>query len=254
MRSCLSCAVRRIAPVVSAVLLVSCATPRHTNTLIFGTSTRVALDVSQDATGAVGVTLGYKRYEAVWMPLFANKSQTGNDDLVPAECTGEGCRFIGKTGSGEGPAAPGAEDTYSVLATFAGQAAGGAGGSTANAQANATLAQYFATGLAARLLAYRGGAALVNTQAATPEIQELASGILSDQGAKKQKIVNYLASGGTVDKSKLETLLGREPAASKISSGQKDELRKATTVVALRERLDKAGFYSLAGPLHDSIP
>ena len=72
------CCYSRIALIpLTGLLLITlgCATPKHTNTLIFGTSTRVAFDVSQDPTGAVGVTLGYKRQEAVWMPLQANEKQ-----------------------------------------------------------------------------------------------------------------------------------------------------------------------------------
>ena len=254
MRSHLSRAVTLVFLSLAAFVLIACATPRHTNTLIFGTSTRVALDVSQDPTGAVGVTLGYKRYEAVWMPLLANKATSGTEALVPAECTSDGCRFVGTAGTDGGAVGPGAIDTYSVLATFSGQAGGSAGGTTPSAQGQARLAQFFATGLAARMLADRGGAALVNTQAVAPEIQQKAKVILDDQAAKKQKVMDHLAKAdGTIDAAKLDALLLRDPA-SKISAGQKQKLKEATTAAALRERLDKAGFESLAGPLHDSIP
>lgn len=154
-----------IVPLLGAWLLSACSTPRHTNTLIFGTNTKFALDVSQEATGAVGVTLGYKRQEAVWMPLLAN--QAGTDGrLVPTVCTpGEACKFAGTAGKG-GAAGENAVDTYSVLATFSGQAKGGAGDASKDTQVGGSLAQYFATGFAARLLAEEGGAALVNTASA----------------------------------------------------------------------------------------
>lgn len=59
---------------VIAVTLASAgcsSTPRHSNTLMFGTSTRVALDVSQEPTGSVGFTLAtnaMKRYGCHFSP------------------------------------------------------------------------------------------------------------------------------------------------------------------------------------------
>ena len=55
-------------------------------------------------------------------------------------------------------------DAYSVLGTFR----GGGSGSTTGAQANMKIAQYFATGIAAQLLAEKGGAAIVNPSAKAP--------------------------------------------------------------------------------------
>lgn len=160
--------IRRFA--LSAVLINSlffidgCATPRHTNTLIFATNTKVAIDVSQDPTGALGVTLGYKRQEGVWMPLLANKAaDSSGKNLIPDACAGDACKsFIGSSGG----AGNEDKDTYSVLATFGGST----GGDAKDGKANASVAQYFATGLAARLLAQNGGAAMVNT-GAEPAVQ-----------------------------------------------------------------------------------
>lgn len=167
-----------------SLTLWGCATPKHTNTLIFGTSTRVAFDVSQDPTGALGVTLGYKRHEAVWMPLQANEKQgKGTETLPPADCEKSGnpkqsCKFVG-TGSNNGAAGGGAVDTYSVLATFGGSFNGNAGNG-AQLGAQAGLAQYFATGMAARLLAAVGGAALVNTKADKPTAQAVQAAVAGD--------------------------------------------------------------------------
>lgn len=58
---------RRLAVVLIAMLCASCSAPKHTNTLIFGTTTRFAIDASQEPTGSLGITIGYKRHEAVWM-------------------------------------------------------------------------------------------------------------------------------------------------------------------------------------------
>lgn len=172
--------------VLTGVLLTmwGCATPKHTNTLIFGTTTRVAFDVSQDPTGALGVTLGYKRDEAVWMPLQANQKQgDGKEKLPPADCEMSGdptqsCKFVA-TGSDNGAAGGGAVDTYSVLATFGGHFSGNAGnGSQVGAQAG--LAQYFATGMAARLLAVVGGASLVNIEGQKPTAEAVQAAVATD--------------------------------------------------------------------------
>jgi hypothetical protein len=126
-------------PIVASLLalgvLGGCqSTPEHTNTLIFGTNTKFALDVSQDPTGVVGVTLGYKRQEAVWMPLLANSRAaapaTAASAATPAEPAGckdstvmkieeggktttrtSGCKFSGTAGT-DSTNGPGAEDTY----------------------------------------------------------------------------------------------------------------------------------------------
>ncbi len=64
--------------VLSVVIIISaCSTPHHTNTLIFATNTKFAIDIAADPTGYPSLTVGYKRQEAVWMPLLANKDNKG---------------------------------------------------------------------------------------------------------------------------------------------------------------------------------
>ncbi|MCR9219225.1 MAG: hypothetical protein NXI21_03265 [Alphaproteobacteria bacterium] len=122
---------RRLGTVILAVAAVAVlgACERSRNVLVFGTDTIVALDVSGDASGTPGLTLGYKRREAVWLPL-------ASDDKADAEFT----------------AGPDGRDAYSVLASFGLE-------TTADGPA---IAQFFATGDAARALAQSGGAALVS--------------------------------------------------------------------------------------------
>ena len=68
-------------------LLLGCtSTPQHTNVLVFGTNTKLALDLSQDATSGIGITLGYKRLEAVWMPLLPNQASKTGSGLQPSPC------------------------------------------------------------------------------------------------------------------------------------------------------------------------
>ncbi len=194
-----------VTAVLALALVAGCSsTPEHTNTLIFGTTTKVAIDVSQDPTGTVGVTIGYRRQEAVWMPLLPN--QGGKDARVPATCNGTECpKYTGNEGSDR--------DTYSVFASFGGEASGSAGGSTPGAQAGAKIVQYFATGLAARALANRGGAALVNTNAdplantITPEQRDRVLRQVRVEQSQASAFAAKVSTDGRVDAAKLDTAL-----------------------------------------------
>ncbi len=132
------------------LLATGCATPKHSNVLIFGTNTKLALDLSADTTGNPGITIGYARQEAVWMPLLAN---TGKD-YEPSLCATENCLYRGTEDNDK--------DTYSVLASFGAKFSAEYTGTSP--KAGGGLAQYFATGLAARKLAEIGGAKIVSVQ------------------------------------------------------------------------------------------
>lgn len=131
---------------------------RHSNTMVFGTNTTFGLSAGQDVGGIPSVTVGYRRQEAVIMPLVANTSDNGtyqtpcNIEGMPPLLPGQmnPCLLIGLSGRGS-------IDTYSVLASFGAEF----GGSGTQANASGNLAQFFSTGIAAQNLAIRGGAALV---------------------------------------------------------------------------------------------
>ena len=196
-------------------LLSACATPKHTNTLIFGTNTKIAIDVSQDPVGTVGLTIGYRRQEAVWMPLLANQGA----GYQPSSCSSEACvSFAGSTGTG-GAAGAGARDTYSVLATLSGQTSGQAGGGNTSVKAGGAIAQVFATGFAARFLAVTGGAALVNTNsdpttAATASALNGEATILNKVRTKQISVLLTCVAGSAdqVDAAKLTGLVDKASA------------------------------------------
>lgn len=153
------------ATTIAAAALSGCATPRHTNLLVFGTNTVLGLKVGADATQTPSIQVAYARQELVLMPLLANTSGKGADLTPCAVAAGTpptvpvNCKFIGNDGSNM--------DTYSVLASFG--AKGGASGSTTNPKANGAIAQYFATGLAARELATHGSSLVAASESATTE-------------------------------------------------------------------------------------
>jgi hypothetical protein len=175
------------------------------------------------------------------MPLLANQASKKDEKTrVPAECNDDSCRkFVGTTGAG-GAAGSGANDTYSVLATFSGQVGGGAGGGE-SVQAKAGLAQYFATGMAARLLAQYGGAALVN-----PNVQEstkpsaIEAGVAETVSKKRKNVASIAAklsnSKGEIQAPKMTALLQTPPAAG-LSDAEKGILQKFKTRAELEDYL-----------------
>lgn len=238
---------------LAATTLAACdSMPKHTNTMVFGTSTKVALDVSQDPSGTVGITIGYKRQEAVWMPLMPNAAASAPGGSGPAACTKDGkCPKFAGTQRGE-------NDTYSVLATFGGTVDAGADAQARTGKAGARIAQFFATGFAARALAERGGAALVNTQADVVALspEELAAAQarakrfnseFDDLAARVQA-----ADGKAVDKTKLDAAFAADPG-KKIAEPIKADILAATTVEQLRDAVTSYPKVEVLAPMLETL-
>ncbi len=105
--------------IASSLLASGCTqTVRHTNTLLFATNTQIAISAGTSATAQPDITIGYKRQEAVVMPLVANYAPEPKEPgkLVPCgnatSPPADGCLIVGKNGTS------GAQDSYSVLASF----------------------------------------------------------------------------------------------------------------------------------------
>lgn len=139
--------------VAATGLLAGCA---HNDVLVFGTSTTIGLDVQTASTqgAAPSLVLGYRREEAVWMPLLAN----GRDSKL-ALCTEHDdntCRAQARAGplrhamyQSRYTPRGGTErvDAYSVFASLGANFNGDARREGVNAGGG--LAQFFATGAAA---------------------------------------------------------------------------------------------------------
>lgn len=267
-------------PIVASLLalgiLSGCSTLTHTNTLIFGTNTKFALDVSQDPTGVVGVTLGYKRQEAVWMPLLANTTKSDKStDIVPADCaksivtetTGGtnnskvtqnlDCKFAGTAGTSSTNGA-GAQDTYSVLATFSGEGKGVAGTAAGKPEASAggSLAQFFATGLAARVLAEQGSS-IVNTAggsknstASTPKATDAVRAKITAEDAAIDRVMYAVTDKSKVLlKDNLKTLADKAKFGG---TGVKERVINSQDEQDLRSFLSDH-YESAAKPLFDAL-
>lgn len=175
---------------IGLMILSGCtAMPDHSNTLVFGTETKFAIDVGVSSTTQVPeVTVGYKRTEAVWLPLLANMKDA-NGNWIPATCVKTDpvvdCKFQSTDKT----------DAYSVLASFGAEFGGGATSevstpgegaeeaqalANASAQASGGIAQYFATGLAAQNLAKEGGASIVSVQSGNATKERTAEEIMAE--------------------------------------------------------------------------
>lgn len=181
---------------VLPVALTGCAELRHNDVMLFGTKTKLALDASAppENAGVPEVSIGYKRAEFVWMPLYVNAehSEFGPGSTKAEEIgTSSGAnaaKYMGtdkETGS----------DTYSVLASFGADVKAGAT-ATGGAQGAVGLAQYFATGHAARILA-DSGADLVNVQAPSREALDQAK-IRAEENLSRALTAEQLATAKTL--------------------------------------------------------
>ncbi|MDZ4814330.1 MAG: hypothetical protein SGI99_17230, partial [Pseudomonadota bacterium] len=221
---------------VVACLLASCAT-RHHDVLIFGTDTSLGVNVGADPANAqvTNISIGYKRREAVWMPLIVNATESavycaqfdrdtgecikrlpGVVCIEPVDAQPEECARWGQSASwnpkylGEAKGVSNQvggstleSDTYSVFASFGGEASGGTG------TAKAAVAQFFATGIAAqRLGASDNASKLISTSPVDAE-GEQAKG----QVQMLQSTVDTLSSAkatqatGDTDRSKITDCL-----------------------------------------------
>jgi len=133
------------------IFLSACASRPHNNVLIFGTDTKFGLDISSEATQGnyPEVTLGYKRREAVYLPLSRNEYDCKNTNSGGKKCTinnTEDKYLALSDGINEQiGGSKGESDAYSVFASFGAKFSAGA-------QSSGDLAQYFATGVAAQRL------------------------------------------------------------------------------------------------------
>ena len=169
---------------------------RHSNTLVFGTNTSFGVKVGADATSTPGITVGYSRQEAVVIPVVANTADNGTvlapcpqivtPGTVKADLP-DNCRLIANDGTDT--------DTLSVLASF-GTKYNAGGGNSPNV--GGEISQYFATGLAARTLAARAGAAAVASgEAAIASAESLE--MVTSRAAGIDELAKKVAALASVD-------------------------------------------------------
>ncbi len=139
-------------------------------------------------------------------------------------------------------------DALSVIGTFSGSGTGTSG--RGQAQAKGSIAQYFATGMAAQLLAEKGGAAAISSAPNAINVSGDSSVVTAfknlnlAQPTKQKAILDYVAPGGTFDKTKLDTLVK--------GTIYEDQVKNVADAAALRKAL--ADSFSMADDLYPNLP
>lgn len=241
-----------------ALILSACSTPQHTNLLIFGTNTVVGLKVGADATSTPAIQVGYARQELVLMPLLANTAATNtNGDLFLHPCPAEkatppgnpptlaelsiNCKFVG--------AGKDAQDSYSVLASFGAKFDAKKVGQ--DVEAGGAIAQYFATGLAARELAKHGSSLVAASESATADAKASNPAALAwirSRNSKFSSIASLLENSANVDDGSLLIAMGKLDAAAGTGQIFQDLCQKPATKAQCVQRIrdhESADIFSL---------
>lgn len=228
---------------------------RHNDVLIFATTTQLGVTVSAagTTTGSPGpnVDIGYKRTEAVWMPLIANADGTAwKPNACPpntANCppTLDELKYAG---GGEQATAQHGTDSYSVLASFGAKVTGEA---ASGPKAGLGLAQFFATGIAAQRLASNAAVtqALSIQDPVSAQAGAAAAAVSSASKTESPEIVAAIAQG-TVAAGADQTLATRATAcinskgtdafAAKLPAGKpQTEVKSATSAPAMLHLIQK---------------
>lgn len=219
--------------IASSLLASGCTqTVRHTNTLLFATNTQIAISAGTSATAQPDITIGYKRQEAVVMPLVANYAPDPKEPgkLVPCgnatSPPADSCLIVGKNGTS------GAQDSYSVLASFG--AKFGAKGNGPQPEASVGIAQYFATGVAAQLLAATGGASIISTAKPEPASLEKAATVASVMDpVNAQKTVLGVANYEKAFKDGYDDGTGISETVSRARACFRDPVKAEALVIAI---------------------
>lgn len=236
--------------ITACAMLAGCANIPHNNVLLFGTDTKVALDISSAATqgGAPQITIGYRRAEAVWMPLVANKQTCGNAGNCQTETAtnNSGVQVL----SGKDQQSGQGTDAYSVFASFG--AKFGAEASGAEVSGSGGLAQFFATGIAAQRLAANQSVQEALKVSTAPEAAARtaeAEAVIEQERTRQialrantvrtgtDVIIACVAPGGAFDAAKRDQLFADASTIDPNISGLQPLVGASATVSALRSTL-----------------
>lgn len=145
----------------AAGLITGCS---HGDAIIFASNRQVGVKVGVDSKEIPEVSIGYNAQDFALVPLYKKDAKApgnGGTNKVQAQVDEHG-KYLATTDGKD-------RDAYSVYGSFVGAATGkGTFQSGPQSEASANLAQFFATGMAAQLLAKESGASAVNPFATAP--------------------------------------------------------------------------------------
>ena len=185
------------------------------------------------------------------MPLLPNQASKTGSGLQPADCTADDkCpKFIGEDSSGQ-------HDTYSVLASFGSKLGAGVDATGKDAKVNGEIAQYFATGLAARILA-KNGAALVSTNgdSLTNDERALVKSKVATLQTELDELIQALTDkkdASKVDAEKVAIAFAAAPGKD-ISKTRQDRITAAIRIADLRNAITSYAHADVAKPMLDTL-
>lgn len=175
----------------------------HNDVLVFGTGTVIGADASAAPAqgGAPAVSIGYKRWEGVWMPLKSAPQPVSQGDAAYDETDRE--LFQSQIADG----AKSRKDAYSVFASIGARFNGGA--TTGEVKAGAGIAQFFATGAAA--------VSLTQNEALVTVLK-----VDSDKATESQAKAVAAAAGNPTSRS-IDAALGEDELQSIIEGTNKEK-------------------------------
>jgi hypothetical protein len=207
----------------AAWLLSGC----QANTIYFGTNTQFGIRAGVDTKQIPEVEIGYNRQEGVMLPLAVEcalkatnapgtdatsetggaAGQKGKQPATAAPAGGVGRSFIGENKQGDH------KDAYSVIAIFSGKAHGNASAGTTNSVgAGMGVAQYFATGVAAQLLAEQGATVVGGASSAADSAAALARKLQNTADTERAAILAYVTKPDkTLDIDRVKAVAGTSP-------------------------------------------
>jgi hypothetical protein len=140
-----------VLPVLASMLLVGCKDSLLDRSLIFSTHTTLGVEASvapAESGEPISLIIGYKRSEGVINPVYHSEGiETADEEQTAISSKGQGQT---KTSAAKGRRPRYRTDAYSVIAKFSGDAGTSATGA---AEGKISVAQWFATGKAAKILA-----------------------------------------------------------------------------------------------------
>lgn len=167
---------------VAGLMLLAAGCDNLNRSLLFYTQTNAGIEVGIDPASQSGkILIGYKRAEGVVNPVYIPPQKTTEHERD--RCTGEITKTKITQAGGEAKKVY-RKEAYSVMAKIAGEANGrGATGQAGEVEAAGKIAQWFATGEAAKLLARNeyAAAALTGSSKTAEAISKSLSKAFSEQ-------------------------------------------------------------------------
>ena len=183
----------RLAAALLCCLMTGCENSLLDRSLVFFTNTTIGLEISvspSEATSPAKIIVGYKRAEGVLNPVYHSEGVEGPARKEQSQTLAGGSSERSLTEGDEGGNIKRYRwEAYSVIAKIAGEVSGKA---AETAQGGLSVAQWFATGEAAKILAKQpgiAGAVTGSSEIAKAAAQESAARKLTGDASLRAEIV-----------------------------------------------------------------